>query len=111
MKVPIVQRKKDQPVQYKRYFLNDKPNIDRGNLMSPLLVLQNLAHNSTATLAVVKVTNAYFSSPKLLFLLTEIFVLLRILGEPCVVIIQHFLFLGLHYSSFATRRRDYRQCK
>ncbi|XP_027041585.1 vacuolar protein sorting-associated protein 11 homolog isoform X2 [Pocillopora damicornis] len=29
-------------------------HIDRGNLMSPLLVLQNLAHNSTATLAVVK---------------------------------------------------------
>ncbi|PFX15152.1 Vacuolar protein sorting-associated protein 11-like [Stylophora pistillata] len=29
-------------------------NIDRGNLMSPLLVLQNLAYNSTATLAVVK---------------------------------------------------------
>lgn len=28
--------------------------IDRGNLMSPLLVLQNLAYNSTATLAVVK---------------------------------------------------------
>ena len=61
-------------MQYKRYFLNDKSNIDRGNLMSPLLVLQNLAHNSTATLAVVKVTNAYFLSPKLLVLLTEIFV-------------------------------------
>lgn len=27
--------------------------------MSPLLVLQNLAHNSTATLAVVKVRNNY----------------------------------------------------
>lgn len=27
--------------------------------MSPLLVLQNLAHNSTATLAVVKVINNY----------------------------------------------------
>ena len=27
--------------------------------MSPLLVLQNLAHNSTATLAVVKVRNKY----------------------------------------------------
>ena len=60
-------------MQYKRYFLNDKSNIDRGNLMSPLLVLQNLAHNSTATLAVVKVTNAYLLSPKLLVLLTENF--------------------------------------
>ncbi|KAK3753540.1 hypothetical protein QZH41_018510 [Actinostola sp. cb2023] len=29
-------------------------DIDRGNLMSPLLVLQTLAHNSTATLAVIK---------------------------------------------------------
>ncbi|XP_031570001.1 vacuolar protein sorting-associated protein 11 homolog [Actinia tenebrosa] len=29
-------------------------HIDKGNLMSPLLVLQTLAHNSTATLAVVK---------------------------------------------------------
>ena len=40
--------------------------------MSPLLVLQNLAHNSTATLAVVKVTNAYFLSPMLLVFLAEI---------------------------------------
>ena len=62
-------------MQYKRYFLNDKSNIDRGNLMSPLLVLQNLAHNSTATLAVVKVTNTYLLSPKLLVLLTDIFFL------------------------------------
>ena len=76
MKVPIVQTKKDLPVQYKSYFLNDKSNIDRGNLMSPLLVLQNLAHNSTATLAVVKVINAYFLSPMLLVLLTEICFLL-----------------------------------
>ena len=44
--------------------------------MSPLLVLQNLAHNSTATLAVVKVTNAYFLSPMLLVFLTEICFLL-----------------------------------
>ena len=44
--------------------------------MSPLLVLQNLAHNSTATLAVVKVMNAYFLSPMLLVLLTEICFLL-----------------------------------
>ena len=30
-------------------------HIDRRNLLPPLLVIQTLAHNSTATLAVVKV--------------------------------------------------------
>lgn len=114
MKLHIVQTKKDEPVQHKRYFLNDKSNIDRGNLMSPLLVLQNLAHNSTATLAVVKVTNAYLLSPKLPVLFTEIFVFFTNEFEKTkrrTLIGNYFLFLGLHYSSFATRRRDYRQCK
>ena len=68
--------------------------------MSPLLVLQNLAHNSTATLAVVKVTNAYFLSPMLLvFFDRDLFSFV-----PVSLRRQHFLFLGLHYSSFATRR-------
>ena len=39
--------------------------------MSPLLVLQNLAHNSTATLAVVKVRNSDQTLISRLDILTE----------------------------------------
>ena len=80
-------------MQHKRYFLNDKSNIDRGNLMSPLLVLQNLAHNSTATLAVVKVINAYFLSPMLLVLLTEICFLLYQFEKTAFSIFRITLFI------------------
>ena len=61
--------------------------------MSPLLVLQNLAHNSTATLAVVKVINAYFLSPMLLVLLTEICFLLYQFEKTAFSIFRITLFI------------------
>ena len=38
--------------------------IDKKNLLPPLLVLQTLAHNSTATLAVIKVRKSPPPLPK-----------------------------------------------
>ena len=35
-------------------------DIDKCNLLSPLMVIETLAHNSTATLGVVKVIDAFF---------------------------------------------------
>lgn len=37
-------------------------DIDKCNLLSPLMVIETLAHNSTATLGVVKVIDAFLSS-------------------------------------------------
>ena len=37
-------------------------HIDKHNLLPPLLVTQTLAHNSTATLSVVKVSVFHFSA-------------------------------------------------
>jgi len=39
-------------------------HIDKRNLLPPLLVIQTLAHNSTATLAVVKVCVSNSAHPK-----------------------------------------------
>ena len=39
--------------------LKDKTDIDKKNLLPPLMVIQILAHNSTATLSVVKVRSCF----------------------------------------------------
>ena len=71
--------------------------------MSPLLVLQNLAHNSTATLAVVKVK----------VLLVIIFITPGIHGYFILQlsIFAVFSFVGLHYPSFTNGRRTHCKCK
>ena len=44
-------------VNCKTYIVEVLSHVDRRNLLPPLLVIQTLAHNSTATLSVVKVCN------------------------------------------------------